>query len=157
MPQRMRDGIINAVNGWNTALNVYGPDIGPRLGWIISDVQCSGPYCINTEVGQVNLSNECALANVSSDPNTGVITSSTITFPTQSATWNQSFNDRLAGHELGHHLGLANNNTSYGAINSLMKPVGCNQSSGYPVQPTTSDSWPVMQSIYQNGTKTVCR
>jgi hypothetical protein len=157
MPQRMRDGIKNAIDRWNTAMNGYSTLVGPRLQYLETSTPCSGNFCINTQIGNVNLTTECADAVLLYDPSTGVITGSTITFPSQSATWPQNFNDRLAAHELGHHLGLQNNNTSCGTSHSVMRPVSCGQSFGYSNGPTTSDVWPVMESVYGTGTKSVCR
>jgi hypothetical protein len=156
MPLRMRQGIENAVKAWNAALNQYG-SVGPRYDDYISDTVCGGSACINTEIGNINVGLECAEANTNADPSTGIITSSTITFPTQSANWNQNFNNRLAAHELGHHLGLANNGlSSCQTANSLMKPVTCDATSGYPTAPTLSDVLPVVRSTYEGHTTSTC-
>ena len=108
----------SAVDAWNAALNIYGTTVGPRYQYLESNTICSGPNCINTQIGPVNLSTECAFGEIDADSSTGLMTSSTITFPPESSNWPQAFNDRLAAHELGHHLGLQNNTSSCGAANS---------------------------------------
>ena len=157
MNDRMKTGVQRAVDAWNAALNIYGTTIGPRYQYVESDATCSGPNCINTQIGPMNLSTRCASASINADPTTGLITQSTITFPPESSNWPQTFNDRLAGHELGHHLGLDENYSSCGAANSLMKPVSCGASSGFPTSPTTSDHLPVARTTYQGQTTTTCQ
>jgi hypothetical protein len=157
MNQRMKTGINNAVNAWNTALDSYGTSVGPRYQYSESDTPCAGPNCVNTEIGSVDLANECARGLLGSDPTTGLIVSSTVTFPPQSSTWPQQFNDRLAAHELGHHLGLENNNSSCSGNDSLMKPVSCGATSGYPTAPTLSDHLPVARSTYQGQSTSTCQ
>lgn len=104
MNARMKTGIQRAVDAWNTALNTYGDGVGPRYQYTESDTLCSGSNCINTQIGPVNLGTECAFGEIDADPSTGLITGSTITFPPESSGWPQAFDDRLAAHELGHHL-----------------------------------------------------
>lgn len=157
MNQRMKTGIQNAVNAWNTALNGYGPTVGPRYQYTESDTTCGGTNCINTQIGPVNLGTECAFSDIDVDASTGLITGSTMTFPPESSTWPQGFNDRLAGHELGHHGGLKEKLSGCGTIDSLMRPVSCGASSGFPTAPTTSDHLPVARTTYQGQTTTTCQ
>jgi hypothetical protein len=113
--------------------------------------------CINTQIGPVNLGTRCAFSMIDTDSSTGLITGSTMTFPPESSTWPQAFNDRLAAHELGHHGGLEENLSSCGTINSLMRPVACGASSGFPTAPTTSDHLPVARTTYQGQTTSTCQ
>jgi hypothetical protein len=153
----MKTGIQRAVDAWNAALNQHGAGVGPRYQYTESDTACGGPNCVNTQIGPVNLGAECATGQLGHDPSTGLITSSTLTFPPESSGWPQSFNDRLAGHELGHHLGLENNNSSCGTADSLMKPVACGATGGYPTAPTTSDHLPAARTTYQGHTTATCQ
>ena len=157
MNARMRTGVQRAVDGWNAALNTYGSAVGPRYQYLESNTTCSGPNCINTQIGPVNLETECAFSDLDADASTGLIIGSTITFPPESSNWPQAFNDRLAAHELGHHLGLKENYSSCGAANSLMKPVSCGASIGFPTSPTTSDHLPVARTTYQGQTTSTCQ
>lgn len=153
----MKQGIAAAVAAWNSALDAYGAQIGPRFDDVESDTPCSGPNCVNVEIGEMNLSEHCALANLVVDSATGLIQGSTIRFPPQSSGWSASFNARLAAHELGHHLGLQDSTSSCATVNSLMKPVACGAASGYPTAPTLSDHWPAATSTYSGASTLVCR
>jgi hypothetical protein len=157
MHSRVKTGIRNAIDRWNEALNIYGQSVGPRYWYYESDNLCGGPYCINTEIGSIpEYPARCAKAVISRDDSTGEISGSTITFPTQSNIWNQNFADRTAGHELGHHLGLEENNSGCATSGSLMRPVACNASSGYPTAPTISDHLPVARTTYQGQSTSTC-
>ena len=157
MNDRMKTGVQRAVDAWNAALNIYGTTIGPRYQYVESDATCNGTNCINTQIGPVNLATECAFGQIGYDPTTGLITASTITFPPETSSWPQAFDDRLAAHELGHHLGLQNNSSGCSAANSLMKAVSCGASSGYPTAPTLSDHLAVARSVYQGQTTATCQ
>ena len=158
MNTMMKQGISAAVAAWNAALNNYGATVGPRYEYSESSTPCvAGPNCINTQQGTVpGYPNDCALATIGADPGTGLITNSTVLFPTQSSGYNINFATRLAAHELAHHLGLANNTSTCQTINSLMKPVTCGASSGFPTAPTVSDHLAVARS-YQGETTAVCQ
>ena len=157
MNLRMRTGIQNAVTRWNTALNLHGATVGPRYEYFESSTPCGGTRCINTQEGTVNLPGECAKGSLGTDPATGLIVSSTVTFPPQSSSWPQSFNDRLALHELGHHLGLdENTGGSCSSWYSVMKPITCGATFGYPTAPTVSDHLPPAWTTYQGGSMATC-
>jgi hypothetical protein len=139
----------DAFAAWNSALAAYPGT--PRFAE--AENPCSGPNCITVVNGTVDLSTHCAQTTYTVDSSTGLISGGTVTFPNQTTTWWPNFNKRLAGHELGHGLGLAEKTGGCNTTDSLMRRVSCNASSGYPTTPTVSDHLPVGKSTY-GGTPT---
>lgn len=45
---------------WNSALNGYGAQAGPRFATMPSDTACGGPYCINATIGEMSAPGRCA-------------------------------------------------------------------------------------------------
>lgn len=140
----MRVGITNAVAAWNAAFaGIPGTPV-----FETTETPCSGQYCVTTQQDNISTGSECAVGAISVNPGTGEILSATITFPSASSNWSENFTTRLAAHELGHTLGLANNNTSCATTASLMRPVSCNANGGFPVTPQPSDALPVTKTTY---------
>jgi len=158
MNTRMKTAIHNAVDRWNDALNSYGTSAGPRYAYSETSTPCTtGPTCVNTQTGSMDLTKMCAVGNHTVDSVTGEVLAGQITFPPESSGWSQAFDDRVAAHELGHLLGLDENISSWSAANSLMKPVVCGASSGYPTGPTLSDHMPVVRTTYQGESSATCQ
>jgi hypothetical protein len=148
----MRNGISDAITGWNDGLGPYG-DAVPE--YIPSDTPCAGPMCINMRKDSNQVPpNACAGGSPTYDPSTGFVTGSNIYFPNSSDAWTRGFAARTAGHEIGHHLGLDDNHNfcPFGPSGSVMKsPMACNApTSQYPTSPTTSDTKPVGDGAYSD-------
>jgi hypothetical protein len=92
---RLTDAIRQAIVDWNAA--------NPNIELQETSSACSGGHCINTQLGSVP-SGTCAASQIQNVD--GVITGSTMTFPTAAQTWNANFLRMLVNHELGHHFGL---------------------------------------------------
>ena len=151
MNSLMRSGIENAIAAWNAAL------VGSGLPVFQStDVPCSGQYCVKTQQDNIPTGQDCAQGQIVASSSTGEVISATITFPSASGAWNIPFNTRLAEHELAHLLGLTDNNTSCPTAASVMKPVACGATSGFPTTPQPSDYLPVVQSTYGQAPTTTC-
>jgi hypothetical protein len=142
---RVTEALRAAINDWNA--------IGLPVTFQETSVQCGGGRCINTSIGSVP-GNACADTTllVATD---GSITSSSMVFPSAAQVWNPDFLRRTANHEFAHHLGLDEQiscSTSY----SLMSPVSCNASSGFPLTPPVTDSLPPDKTTYGGGPATSC-
>jgi hypothetical protein len=129
--------------------NLVQPNV--PLDWTTTD--CAGQAgCVRVVVGVV--SGDCAKSQILSSG--GLITSSTMTFPQTAENWNPNFLRRTANHELGHHLGLGENNTSCSSSRSIMAPTTCNAPNGFPITPPPTDSLPVNKTTYGGGSAVSC-
>lgn len=143
--QTIGDAFRSAIWDWNAA--------GLPVQFQETITQCSGPYCINTDIGTVP-AGSCAESTllVQSD---GTITSSMVYFPEAARTWNSGYLRRTVNHEFGHHLGL-DEQRNCGTSASVMTPVACNATSGFPQSPTVTDRLPPDKTTYGGGPATSC-
>jgi hypothetical protein len=150
MNAQMRAGIVAGVEAWNQALS--GSAGTPVFQ--ITETPCGGPYCVKTEQDNISTDTKCAIQSIDVAQSGGVV-QTTITFPTVSSGWPLAFNTRLAAHELGHLLGLAEGKNCPSAA-SLMRPAPCGAKTGYPTSPQPSDELPVKKTTYGQTPAVTC-
>jgi hypothetical protein len=152
MLAKTRAGIQWAIDEWNGALAAYP---GTPQFHEASQPCTPGPLCVTTKEDNIPVTSDCAQGALSATPD-GTIVSATITFPSAAAPWSPEFLKRLAAHELGHALGLKENDSSCPTAESLMRPVSCTATAGFPTQPTVSDHLAVGSSVYGGETTDTC-
>lgn len=152
-PPNLRQGIENAVAGWEAAFSGSGK---PDYNVVQSSTPCTpGPFCINVAIDDLRIpEGQCAISELGTE-SAGIIVTSTMYFPSSSSSWLLPWAQHWAAHELAHHLGLGEKGDGCGTSDSLMRPASCT-ATGLLQEPTISDFVPVNETVYGSGPKTVC-
>jgi hypothetical protein len=142
-----------AVNAWNSALQANGINVTMQLGACAVADQA---YCVRVQE-EATSDFGCAQIIHHGDPSTGVTDSSPlIRVPDDS--WDQQYLNFLLAHELGHAVGLDENDCA--ADKTVMwggvSPCGQFPTGTPAVMPTASDAVAAAMTPYRNGTTATC-
>ncbi len=141
---------------WNTRLHDYGNPVTISLSYF----ECSGPGCIHLEEGPPppNSPSNCGETWSAADSSQGAWQSPAHVRvrETWSSWTDQTFLDWLLAHEMGHALGLDENNCPLAS--SLMGPFNACGQHMNSTGPSVSDGMPVKKTTYDpQGTTAVCQ
>lgn len=116
--------------------------------------QPNNPSCISVTQSGSNL---CAITPLQPADADGVFNnSSTVYFPTAASAWNANALRRFANHELGHLLGLDDNNNTCTKASGIMGPMNCTDWFGFAYTPQATEQLPVNRSVYGPHSTTSC-